>query len=132
MGDLKHPGTMAAVVEQAVQAMGGLDTLVVSGGNGGSEYLVPCVRGFGCAVAVGWNTRFDAWRGISIHPKHHPGSGLRGLQLLPHDAGRGRPLPLSSPRPRSHTSRRRRGAAPWYVRVYVRVACARPCVGDEF
>ncbi len=40
VGDLKHPGTMAAVVEQAVQAMGGLDTLVVSGGNGGSEYLV--------------------------------------------------------------------------------------------
>lgn len=40
VGDLKHPGTMAGVVEQAVHAMGGLDSLVVSGGNGGSEYLV--------------------------------------------------------------------------------------------
>ena len=40
VGDLKHPGTMAGVVEHAAHAMGGLDTLVVSGGNGGSEYLV--------------------------------------------------------------------------------------------
>lgn len=40
VGDLKHPGTMAGVVEHAVHAMGGLDSLVVSGGNGGSEYLV--------------------------------------------------------------------------------------------
>lgn len=40
VGDLKHPGMMAGVVEHSAQAMGGLDTLVVSGGNGGSEYLV--------------------------------------------------------------------------------------------
>jgi hypothetical protein len=40
VGDLKHPGTMAGIVEHAVQAMGGLDSVVISGGNGGSEYLV--------------------------------------------------------------------------------------------
>jgi len=39
MGDLKKPETMAAVVEAAVEKMGGLDILVISGGNGGSEYL---------------------------------------------------------------------------------------------
>jgi len=39
VGDLKKPETMAAVVVEAVEKMGGLDILVVSGGNGYSEYL---------------------------------------------------------------------------------------------
>lgn len=39
VGDLKKPETMAEVVVQAVEKMGGLDILVVSGGNGYSEYL---------------------------------------------------------------------------------------------
>jgi NAD(P)-dependent dehydrogenase (short-subunit alcohol dehydrogenase family) len=41
LGDLKHPETMAIVVEEAIACMGGggLDILVVSGGNGYSEYL---------------------------------------------------------------------------------------------
>lgn len=39
VGDLKKPETMAAVVQEAVGIMGGLDILVISGGNGYSEYL---------------------------------------------------------------------------------------------
>ena len=39
VGDLKDPETMPGVVGDAICAMGGLDVLVVSGGNGGSEYL---------------------------------------------------------------------------------------------
>jgi NAD(P)-dependent dehydrogenase (short-subunit alcohol dehydrogenase family) len=39
VGDLKKPETMAAVIEEAVGLMGGLDILVISGGNGYSEYL---------------------------------------------------------------------------------------------
>lgn len=39
VGDLKQPETMAGVIVQAVEKMGGLDILVVSGGNGKSEYL---------------------------------------------------------------------------------------------
>jgi NAD(P)-dependent dehydrogenase (short-subunit alcohol dehydrogenase family) len=39
VGDLKKPETMAAVIKQAVDIMGGLDILVISGGNGYSEYL---------------------------------------------------------------------------------------------
>jgi NAD(P)-dependent dehydrogenase (short-subunit alcohol dehydrogenase family) len=39
LGDLKHPETMAGVVEEATAEMGGIDILVVSGGNGYSEYL---------------------------------------------------------------------------------------------
>ena len=39
VGDLKKPETMATVVQEAVGLMGGLDILVISGGNGGSEYL---------------------------------------------------------------------------------------------
>ena len=39
VGDLKKPETMTAVVVEAVEKMGGLDILVISGGNGGSEYL---------------------------------------------------------------------------------------------
>lgn len=39
VGDLKKPETMTSIVEQAVSKMGGLDILIVSGGNGKSEYL---------------------------------------------------------------------------------------------
>jgi NAD(P)-dependent dehydrogenase (short-subunit alcohol dehydrogenase family) len=39
VGDLKKPETMASVIEEVVGKMGGLDVLVISGGNGGSEYL---------------------------------------------------------------------------------------------
>ena len=39
VGDLKQPETMASVIAQAVEKMGGLDILVVGGGNGTSEYL---------------------------------------------------------------------------------------------
>jgi NAD(P)-dependent dehydrogenase (short-subunit alcohol dehydrogenase family) len=39
VGDLKQPETMASVIAQAVEKMGGLDILIVSGGNGNSEYL---------------------------------------------------------------------------------------------
>lgn len=39
-GDLRKPETMAALVETVAEKMGGrLDILVVSGGNGGTEYL---------------------------------------------------------------------------------------------
>lgn len=40
VGDLRKPETMKAVVEAAVAHMSGLDVLVISGGNGGWEYLV--------------------------------------------------------------------------------------------
>lgn len=40
VGDLRRPDTMKKVVEEAASRLGGLDVLVVSGGNGGSEYLV--------------------------------------------------------------------------------------------
>ena len=39
LGDLKKPETMAEVVDKANTAMGGIDILVCSGGNGYSEYL---------------------------------------------------------------------------------------------
>ncbi len=39
VGDLKKPETMAAVVAESVAMMGGMDILVISGGNGKSEYL---------------------------------------------------------------------------------------------
>ena len=39
LGDLKKPETMAEVVENAREQMGGIDILVCSGGNGYSEYL---------------------------------------------------------------------------------------------
>lgn len=39
VGDLKQPETMAGVIAEAVEKMGGLDILVISGGNGTSEYL---------------------------------------------------------------------------------------------
>ncbi len=39
LGDLKHPESMAGVVEKAVAQMGGIDILVCCGGNGYSEYL---------------------------------------------------------------------------------------------
>jgi NAD(P)-dependent dehydrogenase (short-subunit alcohol dehydrogenase family) len=39
VGDLKKPETMTSVMEQVIEKMGGLDILVISGGNGGSEYL---------------------------------------------------------------------------------------------
>jgi NAD(P)-dependent dehydrogenase (short-subunit alcohol dehydrogenase family) len=39
VGDLKKPETMAAVVAESVAMMGGLDILVISGGNGKSEYM---------------------------------------------------------------------------------------------
>lgn len=39
VGDLKKPETMASIVAQAVEKMGGMDILVVGGGNGTSEYL---------------------------------------------------------------------------------------------
>jgi 3-oxoacyl-[acyl-carrier protein] reductase len=39
IGDLLKPETMANVVTESITNMGSLDILVVSGGNGGSEYL---------------------------------------------------------------------------------------------
>lgn len=40
VGDLNNPSTLESAVDQADALMGGLDILVVSGGNGGKEYLV--------------------------------------------------------------------------------------------
>lgn len=40
VGDMKDPSNMKKLVEDAIKALGGgIDVLVVSGGNGGSEYL---------------------------------------------------------------------------------------------
>jgi NAD(P)-dependent dehydrogenase (short-subunit alcohol dehydrogenase family) len=39
LADLKEPDQMAPAIEEASSLMGGLDVLVISGGNGGSEYL---------------------------------------------------------------------------------------------
>jgi 7-alpha-hydroxysteroid dehydrogenase len=39
VGDLKKPETMASIIAQAVEKMGGLDILIIGGGNGTSEYL---------------------------------------------------------------------------------------------
>ena len=39
LADLKEPNQMGPVIEQATSLMGGLDVLIISGGNGGSEYL---------------------------------------------------------------------------------------------
>lgn len=40
VGDIRKPESMKEVVEQAAAHMGGLDVLIVNGGNGGREYLV--------------------------------------------------------------------------------------------
>jgi short chain dehydrogenase len=39
LADLKEPDQMAPAIEEASSLMDGLDVLVISGGNGGSEYL---------------------------------------------------------------------------------------------